>query len=486
MAKRVAVSNLNASTIDILNVIRQNASLEYQSEIPTITSENDIPKVGQILMGYPALANQFLNALVNRIALVRVKSATFNNMYAPLKKGFLEYGETVEDIFVNIAKPILFSAEKAESRELKRYIPDVRSAFYAMNYRAMYPVSIEEQDLERAFLSIEGVQDLIARIVDSVYTAAEYDDFLLVKYLLIKTITKGKLYPVEFDATDYKEAATTFRGISNTLQFMSDKYNSYGVKNTTPRGRQVIFMDANYNAAYDVEVLAAAFHMEKAEFMGRLFLIDDFTTFDNDRFAAIAAEADCIEEVTSAELTLMANVKAIILDEDFFQIYDNLAKFTEKYIASGLRWNYFYHTWKTIAFSPFANAVVLLDDAATTTAVTSFDVVVTSVSKDANNTVVLLAVDEDPTVQSLDVNFVQDEDNTGDGVAVQPYGAVIIPNSVLADSGKVLIYAEIKGKMYVSTAQSIAGSDPAAYTEPKITSSTTVGDKFTFEPYVPA
>ena len=328
MAKRIAVSNLNASTIDILNVIRQNASLEYQSSIPAVTQVDDIPKVGQILMGYPALANQFINALVNRIALVRVRSAVFNNRYSPLKKGFLEYGETVEDVFVNIAKPLVFSQEKAESRELKRYLPDVRSAFYAMNYRAMYPVSIEENDLARAFLSLEGVQDMIARIVDAVYTAAEYDEFLLFKYILIKTITKGKLYPVAFDATDMKVAATTFRGMSNTLEFMSDKYNSFGVKNSTPRERQVIFMDATYNASYDVEVLAAAFNMDKADFMGRLYLIDDFTTFDNDRFAAIVAESDCIEEVTSAELTLMGDVKAVLLDEEFIQFYDNLAKFT--------------------------------------------------------------------------------------------------------------------------------------------------------------
>ena len=48
---------------------------------------------------------------------------------------------------------------------------------------------------------------------------------------------------------------------------------------------------------------------------------------------------------TAAELALMDKVKAILVDEDWFQVYDNLAQFTEKFIASGLRWNYFYHTW---------------------------------------------------------------------------------------------------------------------------------------------
>ena len=126
MPRRIANSTLNASTIDILNVIRQNASLEYQNTVPAVTTATDIPKVGEVLMGYPALANQFINALVNRIALVRVNSATFNDPYTRLKKGFLEYGETVEEIFVNIAKVMVYNEEKAEGRELKRYLPDVR------------------------------------------------------------------------------------------------------------------------------------------------------------------------------------------------------------------------------------------------------------------------------------------------------------------------------------------------------------------------
>lgn len=112
MPKRIAATTLNASTIDILNVIRQNASLEYQSLVPEVTTYNDIPKVGEVLYGHVAMANQFLNALVNRIALVQTNSMLFNNPYRALKKGFLEYGETVEEIFVNIAKVRTFNPEK--------------------------------------------------------------------------------------------------------------------------------------------------------------------------------------------------------------------------------------------------------------------------------------------------------------------------------------------------------------------------------------
>lgn len=360
MAKRIAKSTLNASTMDILNVIRQNASYDYQSSVPVVTSTQDIPKVGEIIYGTPAFANQFINSLVNRIAIVRVRSATFNNPYAPLKKGYLEFGETVEDIFVSIAKVVEFNAEKGGIREFKRTLPDVRSAFHVMNWRVMYPVTIQDEDLKRAFLSIDGVTDLISKIVESVYTAAEYDEFLLFKYMLIKAATRGRMYPVSFDNSDLKNSAKAFRGISNLIPFLKTEYNEAHVKTNTPKERQVIFMDAVFNAEFDVDVLSAAFNMEKADFMGRLHMIDDFTTFDNERFEVIRENSDGIEEITDEELALMADVKAIILDENWFQVYDNLNKFTEDYIAAGLYWNYFYHTWKTVSNSPFANAVVFV------------------------------------------------------------------------------------------------------------------------------
>ena len=116
MAKRIAQSTLNASTIDILNVIRQNASYDYQQNVPVVEKATQIPQVGEIICGTPALANQFLNALVNRIALVRAQSVTFNNPYSRLKKGYLEFGETVEDIFVSIAKVVDYDPDKGEGK----------------------------------------------------------------------------------------------------------------------------------------------------------------------------------------------------------------------------------------------------------------------------------------------------------------------------------------------------------------------------------
>lgn len=426
MAKRIAVTSLNASTIDILNTIRANASYEYQSLVPSISKATEIPKVGEVLYGYPALANQFLNALVNRIALVRIKSAVFNNAYKELKKGYLEFGETVEEVFVNIAKAREFSAEKAESREFKRSLPDVRSAFHTMNWRVQYPVTIQDQDLALAFTSIDGVQDLIAKIVDSVYTAAEYDEYLLFKYLIIKAVSHGKMFPVAIGGT-MADAAIAFRGTSNKLGFMSTKYNVSGVTTATPKSDQYIFMDSDYNAAYDVSVLAAAFNMDKAEFMGKLMLIDDFTTFDNDRFDVIRANSDMIESVTDAELALMAKVKAIIVDKEWFQVYDNNNKFTEQYVSSGMYWNYFYNVWKTVSSSPFSNAIVFVDNSATISTPSTITLTVKDISVGENAVVYTLEPSDSASLRDMSLEFIQDSTSVSHGIAVHKYGAVIIP-----------------------------------------------------------
>ena len=464
MSTKVGVTTLNATTYDIINTIRANATLEYQNLVPEVNDVVGLRKVGDVLYGYPAMANQFINALINRIASVRVKSATFNNAYAELKKGYLEYGETVEEVFVGIAKAREFNVEKAEKREFKRTVPNVKSAFHIMNYKVQYPITIQEDDLRQAFQTEGGVQDLIAKVIESVFIANEYDEYLLFKYLLIKAISKGKMYPVSIGSGDLKQCASKFRGMSNQLTFMSDKYNAYGVTTNTSKNAQYIFMDSMFNAEYDVNVLASAFNMDKAEFSGKLKLIDDWTTFDNERFSAIIENSDCMEVVTQEELNLMKNVKAVLIDEEWFQVYDNHDKMTETYVASGQYWNYFYNVWKTVSSSPFSNAIVFVTDSADTTYPTSFTVNVSDVDATEDVTVVTLECDE-KTAKLIggNIEFLQTEESTRLGVGVHRYGVVMIPNTVLDN---LTLQAEIVDTKYTATTT--------------INKDVTVGTKITF------
>lgn len=463
MARIIAKTKLDARSIDILNVIRNNASYAYQKDVPKIEKEQDIPKVGEILFGNPTHSNEFINALINRIALVRMQSATFNNPYKHLKKGYLEFGETVEDIFVGIIRAVKYDPEKGASREFKRTLPNVQSVFHITNWRVMYPITIEKQALKRAFTSANGVTNLITSIIDQVYQSAEYDEYLLFKYLLIKAISHGKVYPQPIDTTNMNNVAVAFRGKSNLLPIdMTGRFNETHVQNNTPIENQCIFMDADFNAKFDVEVLASAFNMNKADFIGKLHLIDDFSSFDNERFEAIREESTGLEEVTTNELKLMKNVKGVLLDEEWFQVYDNLFEFDETRVGSGLYWNYWLHVWKTISYSPFANAIVFVDSSADIAKPDTITVEITGKDISEVGTIFTLNV-QGGTLAPNSVNFVQTEALTKDGIAVQKYGAIVIPST--KSNSQITLVADLDGTTYTG--------------DTAITNASNVGDKVT-------
>ncbi len=368
------VSKLSASSEEILNAIRNSASANYKNYVPVAsTSQNNIKEIGLIIMNDAVLQNEFLSALVNRIGRVVVTSKLYSNPWAKFKRGIMEYGETMEEIFVNIAKPFEYDPAVAENKVFAREMPDVRAAFHVLNYQKFYKSTIQREQLRQAFLSWQGIIDLIAKIVDAMYTAANYDEFQVMKYLIGKHILNGELKPVQVasvSSANMKSIVGTIKGISNNFEFMSNKYNLIGVQNYTLKDNQYIIVNSEFDAVMDVEVLATAFNMDKADFMGHRVLVDSFGSLDNDRLSALFANDPAYTALTSAELTALDAIPAVIVDEDWFMIYDNLYEFTEQYNAEGLYWNYWYHVWKTFSVSPFANAVVFVPGAPSITSVT--------------------------------------------------------------------------------------------------------------------
>lgn len=375
MPVKPKIRTLTTSAADILNVIRNNASVDYRNYVPKADA-NDVESVrtiGAIIMDYPALQNEFLNALVNRIGRVMLTSKMYSNPIAFFKKGVLEYGESIEEIFVNIAKVQEFNPEIAEQEVFKRVVPDVRAAFHIMNYQKFYKATVTQEQLKQAFLSWDGVTDLIARIVDSMYTGANYDEFLVMKYLLARHILDGRVYPVTVPtvtAENAKAIVTTVKGVSNKLTFMNSEYNPAAVRTFTEKSDQYMIVNSVFDATMDVNVLASAFNMDKAEFLGHRVLIDGFGDLDIARLGEIFAGDPTYHEPSQDELTALNAIPAVIVDKDWFMVFDMLTQFTEQYNGQGLYWNYFYHVWKTFSVSPFANSVLFVPGTPFVTSVT--------------------------------------------------------------------------------------------------------------------
>lgn len=374
MAVKPAIKTLTNSSVDILNVIRENATQNYKEYVPKATPDaNSIRQIGAVIMDYPALQNEFLNALVNRIGRVLITSKMYDNPWSMFKKGVLELGETVEEIFVNMAKPFQFDPAVAESNLFKREIPDVRAAFHIMNYQKYYKSTVSNDQLRQAFLSWQGITDLIAKIVDAMYTGANYDEFITMKYMLARHILDGHMYPVQIpdvETANMKQIVSKIKGISNQYEFQSNKYNLAGVYTHTLKRDQYMLINSMFDAEMDVEVLASAFNMSKAQFMGQRVLVDSFGSLDKERLAELFADDTTFKMPTDDELTALDAIPAILVDSDWFMIFDNFYNFTEQYNGEGLYWNYWYHVWKTFSVSPFANNALFVPGVPSVTSVT--------------------------------------------------------------------------------------------------------------------
>ena len=374
MPVKPKIKTLTNSSVDILNVIRENASQNYREYVPKATKDAaSIRQIGAVIMDYPALQNEFLNALVNRIGRVLITSKMYENPWSMFKKGMLEFGETIEEIFVNMAKPHQFDPEVAESNLFKREIPDVRAAFHIMNYQKYYKATVSNDQLRQAFLSWQGITDLIAKIVDAMYTGANYDEFITMKYMLARHILDGHMYPVQIPAVEtanMKQIVSKIKGVSNQYEFQSNKYNLAGIYTHTKKRDQYILINSTFDAEMDVEVLASAFNMSKADFMGQRVLVDSFGSLDTDRLSELFADDTTFKMPTNDELTALDEIPAILVDRDWFMIFDNFYNFTEQYNGEGLYWNYWYHVWKTFSVSPFANNALFVPGVPSVTSVT--------------------------------------------------------------------------------------------------------------------
>lgn len=333
--------------------------------------------IGQYIMQYEAYQNAYLTALVNRIARVIVTSRVWKDKWAVFDMGKLDYGETIEEIFVNIAKPHSYDPAKAETQVFKREIPDVRAAFHSMNYQKFYKVTTSNDQLRQAFLSYYDMNELIARIVDSLYTAMNLDTFLTKKYMLAREAINGGIYtvvtkPISGDGADPDDAVTKYRQYTNNLEFLKTLYNRAGVRNSTPIADQVIIVPNEAEATLGVKVLAAAFNLSEVDYISKRIAVDSFE-FDADdeaRLAELFANDDTYKPFTTEEKKALQLISAVKLAKDWFMCFDNFEQFTENYNGEGLYWQYFFHVWKTFSVSPFANAVLFTSQVSEITEVT--------------------------------------------------------------------------------------------------------------------
>lgn len=324
-----------ADNITLLNTIWENASSDYQNRIPQATRDN-IAQVGNAILDYQAQTNEFLNALVNRISLVMISSKMAKNRLAMFKKGMLEYGADIEEIFVKMAEEKTFNVTASETDVYKRVKPEVLAMFHRVNREGMFKTTIEEAQIKRAFLSSDGLGKLVSAIVNSLYSADYHNEYIYMKNLIADywtNVEHAKVIevPKVVDQQTAQDFMSVVKQTSTDFTFMSDEYNPAGVMTYAEKSEQVLLIHKNVDTKVSTDLLAWAFHGDNFDPNIQKVVIDDFGT--------------------------MGNTQAVLVDKDFFVVWDKLYKTTNKYNEEGLYWNYWLHHHQLLSTSQYRNAV---------------------------------------------------------------------------------------------------------------------------------
>lgn len=362
------IKTFTGTSVDVLNVIRNQSSTDYKNFIPIATPDAEcIRAIGNVLMQYTDLRNEFLKNLVNRICKVVITSKSYTNPWNVFKKGMLEFGETIEEIFVGLARGKSFDPTDRERPLFDRAIPDVRAAYHVRNYDVVYDVDVDETRMREAFLNVTGVDNLIRYIIESLYIAMEYDEFNTMKYCIGYVILNNLLYTKRIalvtDERTTKDALIAIKTISRDMTYMKGTYCISGVDTAhTPIDNQYFIIPSLFESAMDVDVLAAAFNMDKAEYLAHRVNVDSFGEIDFKRLDMLLGSDPTYRHFTEDEISYLNKIQGILLDGDFLQIYDNLimANTFENPAVRSVK--HFLHVIKTFGISPFCNACVFVTD----------------------------------------------------------------------------------------------------------------------------
>lgn len=361
-----------------LNEIRETLVQEnsvYQTQIPLVEHYTSSQVYGQSLLALPSdLRNKFIQSLVNRIAYTKFQMDYFENPLRELANDELPLGAIGQDIYVNPARGRVYQIDDFAGL-LAKYESDVKVEYNELNFDVQYPVTIIRKELEKAFTTWGDFESFLMGISQSLYNGAYIDDYNYTRKLITNAYLNNNVQMETFTFsnasaptdTELKALLSRLRQAYLDFQAPSTQWNAWGkvggygkaiVSWSNPRDI-VVFISNRLASILDVNALASAFNIDKAELLGRVYYVPDFDVKDED--GQVVGNG--------------SSIYAFICDRRWFKIRDKAMFMDEFYNANNRSWQQYLNVIKSFNYSLFANALMLVGSVPTIEAsAISFDV----------------------------------------------------------------------------------------------------------------
>nr|WP_295350456.1 hypothetical protein [uncultured Prevotella sp.] len=329
-------ATLTLSNAEVLNLVRSEASAGYQERIPAATRGN-IARIFETLDAYSPIMNEFCDLLVNRIGLTVFQTNSYRNSLAPLKRGEQQFGGMVQEIQGGLIKAEHYDPNNTNPFGAPK--PDIEVNYYSMNRQDVYPMRYNRDQLRQAFVNDGGLSSMINDILAMPLKSDQWDEYLIMRNLIkgahdawtMPTVRVPDLATADDKEAAGKEIAVAMREHYLMMRdFIKTQYNPKHMPVSSDE--LVILGTPAFFAYFDVEVLAAAFHMDKANFISdRTIVVDDFD---------------------------IAGAQAVLIDASAYVCADNLVANDTIYNPRTRDWISYLHHWGTYALSDMRNMLL--------------------------------------------------------------------------------------------------------------------------------
>lgn len=339
--------------VEIFNAVRSATSPQFQTRIPSATQGN-IRNAVDTMRNFPYLRDEFTGVLIQRLIGLYVQHADWDD---PLKligspRTLKRYGSTYEQAAVGLVKARTrnFNKEYLGDDVYGRYSLPTASVFHPLTFDHYYPVTIPEDALLTAFDGESGMSDYIAEIMNAPILSDRNDMYVMKTQCFAEYARKGGFYRVQSpDVGAANSTEADAKGLLRQIQEMANTLKSLPMSSmarfnamswVTPwrDSEAILFATPAVIAALNVEALAAAFNIDKANVPYRIIPIPE------DMFG-LGGDS--------------GKVQAVLTTEDFFFCWDEMLETTNSPVnpIDGTR-NIFYKHRGSITPNPFANAIL--------------------------------------------------------------------------------------------------------------------------------
>lgn len=370
------------SNVEILEQIYNNASMEYKNVVPEALGMGG--NVSDVFTQYPSAKNEFINTLTNQVVKSVIYSKVFHNPLEMFHGGKLEVGQSIEQLFVDMAEVKGF-LEQENNDEVKDLIgaskPNVHALYVSRNYAYKSKVSISEEQLQGAFRSHDGLAQLVNQLASSIVSGIYYQEYKDMKAIvnehaqgkyLARVDASGKMTPTQLtntvlpngqtakvvkigasstEAEKGKAVSETVRALAGRLRFPSTEYNSAKVLTWSNPEDLVFITTPEMVAKLDVEVLAQAFNVSLADLNVRTVIVDELPSQVCDSNTALG----------TGVAPKSATVCGILMDKAFIVAKDTINQIETMRIANHMRTNMWYHKQGIMSTCYFANYVIIAE-----------------------------------------------------------------------------------------------------------------------------